>query len=121
MPCAASLSTAANLSHIHSFTIVEYTIPEYIDMVLVYGEAAGNGRVARCIYQQRYAHLVTLSLTLFRQSYSTGKRGTFTVNRADCGAPRKRCSPSYEEDVLHRVDETPEWVYLITVREVLHE
>ena len=33
--------------------------------------------------------------------------GTFTVNRADCGAPRKHLTPDFEEDLLHHIEETP--------------
>ena len=35
------------------------------------------------------------------------ERGTFTVNRADCGASRRRHTSIIEEDVLHRIEETP--------------
>ena len=59
------------------------------------------------------------------------ERGTFTVNRADCGAPRRRHTPNFEEDVLHRVEEIPSTntrtivcgmgVPHSTVWEVLHE
>ena len=82
--------------------MVEYTNTEYTDVVLVYGEAAGNGRAARRIYQ------VTQSHTLFvKVIQRLRERGTFTVNRADCGAPRRRRTPNFEEDVLHHVEETP--------------
>ena len=40
----AALNTAAYLSLIHSFTMVEYTNTEYTDMVLVYNEATGSYR-----------------------------------------------------------------------------
>ena len=61
----ALLSTAANLNLIHSFTMVEYTKTEYTNMVLVYGEAAENGKAASRIYQQCYPHRVNPSHTLF--------------------------------------------------------
>ena len=43
----SSLNTDANLSLIHSFTMVEYTNREYTDMISRYGEAAGNGSIIR--------------------------------------------------------------------------
>ena len=83
----ASLTTAANLYLIHSFAMVECTNTEYTDMVLVYGEAAGNGRAARRIYQERLPYRVTPPHTLFAKVIQRlRKRDTFTVNRADCGA-----------------------------------
>ena len=78
----ASLSTAANLSLIHSFSMVEYTHTEYTDMVLVYGKAAGNGRAACWIYQERNPHRVTPSHTLFAKVIQLFReRGIFTINR----------------------------------------
>ena len=103
-----SLSTAANLSLIDSFTKVEYTNTEYTDMVLVYGEVPGNGRTARRVYQERYPHRVTPSNTPFAKVIKRLlERDTFIINRVDCGAPRRRRTPDFEEDVLHRVEETP--------------
>ena len=71
-----SLCKAANLSPILSFTMVVYTNTEYAHLVLMYGEAAGNGRAARRIYQERYQHRVTPSLYPVLQSHSMapGKR-----------------------------------------------
>ena len=58
-------------------------------MMLVYGEAAGYGRVARRIYQQSYTHRVTPSQTLLAKFiHRLWGRGTFTVNRADTGGSR---------------------------------
>ena len=77
-------------------------------MVLVYGEAAGNGRAARWIYQKHYLYCVTPSHNLFTKVVQRfWESGTFTVNRADCGAPRRHCTLNFEEDVLHHVEETP--------------
>ena len=45
--------------------MVEYTNTKYTDIVLVDVEAAGNGRAARRIYQERYPHRVTPSHILF--------------------------------------------------------
>ena len=101
-------------------------------MVLVYGEAAGNGRAARRIYQERYPHRVTSSHTLFSKVIQRlRERITFTVNRADGCAPRRRRTPNFKKDGLHRVGETPSTstrtiargmgVPHSTVLEVLHE
>ena len=88
--------------------MVEYTNTEYTDMVLVYDEVAGSGRAARRIYQERYPHRVTPSNILFAKVIQRLREsGTFTVSRSDCGAPRRRRTPDFEEDVLHRVEETP--------------
>ena len=73
-------------------------------------------------------HIVwTPSHTLFAKVIQQFRgRGTFTVSRADCGAPRRCRTPNFEEDVLHRVEETPstvpeplhmEWVCLIVLSE----
>ena len=35
------------------------------------------------------------------------ERGTFAVNRADCGVPMRRRTANIEEDTLHRVEQTP--------------
>ena len=86
--------------------MAEYTNKEYTDMVLAYGEAIGNRRAG--IYQERYQHCVSPSHTLFATVIQRLRgRGTFTVNRADCGALRRRRTHNFEEDVLHRVEETP--------------
>ena len=78
-------------------------------MVLVYIEAAGNGRAVHRIYQERYPHHVTPSHTLITKVIQwLWERRTFTINRADCYAPRSspHRTPNFEEDVLHRVEET---------------
>ena len=81
---SAFLSTAAYLSHIHSFTMVEYSNTEQTDMVLVYGEAASNRRAARRIYQERYKHCVTPSHTLFAKVIQRVRgRSSFAVNKAN--------------------------------------
>ena len=103
----AALSTAANLILIQLFTMIEYTNTEYTNMVLVNGEAAGNARAARHIYQQRYPHRVSSSVNLFAKDIQRlRERGIFTINWVDCGAQRRRCTPNVEEDVLHSVEET---------------
>ena len=100
----ASLSTAANLSLIQSFTMVEYTNTEYTNMVLVYGKVAGDVRAARRIYQECYLHHVTPLHTLFTKVIQwLWERGTY---RADCGAPRKHHTPNFDEDILYPVEET---------------
>ena len=70
-----SLSTTANPSIIHSFIMVEYTNTEYTNIVLVYGGAAGNGRAARRIYEERYPRAIP-SKTLFAKIIQRlGERG----------------------------------------------
>ena len=75
----ASLSIAANLSLICSFTVIEYTNTEYTDreykdIELVYGEALANGRAARRIYQEHYSHRVTPSHTLFAKLFNCSEK-----------------------------------------------
>ena len=73
----------------------------------MYSEAAGNRRAARRIYQKRCPHRATPSHTLFTKVIQRlRERGTFTVDRADCDAPRRCRTPNFEEDELHRVEET---------------
>ncbi|KAJ4426598.1 hypothetical protein ANN_26396 [Periplaneta americana] len=77
-------------------------------MILLYGEARGNGRAARSIYRDRYPQCPTTSHTLFaiiRQRLR--ERGTFTASRNDCGAPRRRRTPELEEAVLHQLEGNP--------------
>ena len=45
--------------------MVEYTFVEYTDMIFLYGEARGNGRGARRLYQDRFPQRPTPSHTLF--------------------------------------------------------
>ena len=83
--------------------MVEYTNIEYLDMVLVHGEASGNGRVVVRIYQERNPYPGTPPPTLFGKVIQwIRKRGTLNVNRTDCGTRRRRRIPNFEEDVpLH--------------------
>ena len=88
--------------------MVEYTNIEYTDMMLVYDKAEGNGRAAHRSYQDHYQHRVTTLHSLFAKVIQRlREEGTFTVNRADCSAPRRHLSPNFEEDVTHHVEETP--------------
>ena len=45
--------------------MVEYPFAEYTDMIFLYGEAQGNGRVARRLYQDHFPQRRTPSHTLF--------------------------------------------------------
>ena len=77
--------------------MVEYTNTENTYMVLVYGEAAGNGRAGRRIYQERYPLRVTPSQTLFAKVIQRlRERGIFSVNRRDCGVPRRHRTSNFE-------------------------
>ena len=88
--------------------MVEYTHTEYTDMVLVQGEAARNGRAARWMYRERYAHRVTPLHTLFAKVIQLLLEiGTFNINRTDYVAPTRRRTPNFEEDVLYRIEESP--------------
>ena len=76
--------------------MVEYTNTEYTDIMFVHGEAACNGRAARRVYQEHYPRRVTISHTLFAKVIQRlRKRGTFTVDRANCGTPRRRPTPNW--------------------------
>ena len=88
---------------VYVYCMVGYTNTEYTDdMVLVYGQAAGNGRAANRIYQKRYRYRATPSHTPFaRVKQGLRERGTFTVNRVVCGAPRRRRTLNIEEDVTY--------------------
>ena len=81
--------------------MVEYTFAEYTDMILPYGEARGNGRAARRLYQDRFPQRPTPSHTLFAViTQWLQERGTFTASRNDCGAPRRFHTPELEEAVV---------------------
>ena len=69
-------------------------------MIFLYGEARGNGRAARRIYQDRFPHHPTPSHTLFAViTQRLRERGTFTAIRNDRGVPRRLRSPELEEAV----------------------
>ena len=86
--------------------MVNYMFGEYADIVLLYGEAQCNGRAARQLYAKRFPHRQTPSQYLFVKVYQrASETGTFTTRRADCGAPRQRCIPEFEEAVLNAVEE----------------
>ena len=80
--------------------MVVYTFVEYTNMILLYGEARGNGRAARRLYQDRFpqrpAPLYTLSAVITQW---LRERGTFTASRNDCGAPRRLRTPELEEAI----------------------
>ena len=80
--------------------MVEYTFAEYTDMILPYGEARGNGRAARHLYQDRFPQRPTPLHTLFAViTQRLRERGTFTASRNDCSAPRRLRTPELEEAV----------------------
>ena len=79
--------------------MVEYTFAEYTDMIFPYGEARGNGRAARRLYQDRFPQRPTPSHTLFAViPQRLQVRGTFT-GRNNCGVTRRRRTPELEETV----------------------
>ena len=80
--------------------MVEYTFAEYTDMILSYGEARGNGRAARPLYQDRFPQRPTPSHILFAViTQRLRERGTVTASRNDYGAPRRLRTPELEEAV----------------------
>ena len=69
-------------------------------MIFLYGEARGNGRGARRLYQDRFPQHPTPSHTLFAViTQRLRERGTFTASRNNCGVPRRRRTPELEEAV----------------------
>ena len=73
---------------------------EYNGMILPYGEARGNGRAARRLYQDRFPHCPTPSHILFAViTQRLRERGTFTASRNNCGASRRLRTPELEEAV----------------------
>ena len=80
--------------------MVEYTFAEYTDMILPYGEARGNGRAARRLYQDRFPQRPTPSHTLFTViPQRLRERGTFTASRNNSCVPRRRRTPELEEAI----------------------
>ncbi|KAJ8866338.1 hypothetical protein PR048_032181 [Dryococelus australis] len=80
-----------------------------VEYTFVYGTAGGNGRAARRLYQERYREGATPSHTLFATvTKRLREQGTFTADRNDCGAPKRRRTPELEEAVLlHHVEQSP--------------
>ena len=85
------------------------------------------GLIKSVIIHCVWLHRITYSPELFNGS---GKN-TFTINSADFGAPKRRCSPNYKENIPHCIEETlstSTWTYPCgmgvphsTIWEVLHE
>ena len=80
--------------------MVEYSFAEYTDMFFLYGEARGNGRNARRLYQDRFSQRSTPSYTLSAIILQRLREtGTFTASSYNCGVPRKRRTLKLEEAV----------------------
>ena len=80
--------------------MVGYTFAEYTDMIFLYGEARGNGRAARRLYQDRFPQRPTPWHSLFAViPQRLRERGTFTASRNSCGGPKRRRTPELEEAV----------------------
>ena len=105
--CPVSLSITVHLSLIHSFTMAEYTHTEYTQHGV---SAQGSCRqwescssdLSRALFTS-CDHSIPCSPKLFNSSRKE-------LNRADCGAPRWRCTPNFEKDILHYIEKTSQWV-----------
>lgn len=85
-----------------------YALNELADMHYVYGEARGNAHTAAQIYRERYPgrrhpHHSTFQ-TIHQRLRETG---TLVVHKPDSGARRTRRTVDFEDEVLHRIRETP--------------
>ncbi len=82
--------------------MADYTYAAYADMIYIYGEAQGNGRAARRLYQERYPNRVPPVHTAFARVFQQLREtGTFAVNRLNYGTARTRCTPEFDEEIQH--------------------
>ena len=92
------LPLGAVLSLIHASFSVRATWLSTLLLNTPYGEARGNGRAARRLYQDRFPQRPTPSHTLFAViTQRLRERGTFTARRNACGAPRRLRTPELEK------------------------
>ena len=74
--------------------------------LLLHGEARCNGKAACQLYAECFPHCQTPPHSLFVKVYQQAlEMGKFTTRGADCSAPQRRCTPKYEEAVLHVMEE----------------
>ena len=85
--------------------MVEYTFEEYIEMLIIYGEAGRNGRAAQRIYEERFPnHRAALHFRQTSRAATKNRHSTFLARKADCGAPRTRRTLNFEENLLQYID-----------------
>lgn len=86
---------------------MEYELSELRDMIMCYGEARGNGRQARRIYEQRYPNRRHPHHTTFAAIHRRlGETGNLRP-RAVGGGRRDVRTPDFEDAVVERVTNEP--------------
>jgi hypothetical protein len=80
------------LSTLSSSNITEeYSFAEFTDMLLIYGEAQGNGRAARRLYEERFPGRRMPAHTMFaRVVQRLRDTGCLKVNKHDDGGGARR-------------------------------
>lgn len=78
-------------------------------MLLIYGEAGKNGRLARELYAEQYPKRRIPSERIFaRIEQRLRETGKLSANRSDTGGMRHVRTPNFEEKVLTRFKDDPD-------------
>lgn len=88
--------------------MAEYTYEELADMHLTYGEAKGNGRAARRLYEQRFpTRRIPSHPTFASVDRRLRETGSFAIANSNAGRSRTARTPELEERVLTRFAAAP--------------
>jgi hypothetical protein len=79
-----------------------------IDILLSYGAADGNGKIAQRLYQERFPdRRIPHHSTFASINRRLRETGSWNINRHDCGRVRTVRTPRFEKALLNLVADTP--------------
>ena len=84
-----------------------YTHPELTDMIMCYGAAGRNGRIALRMYQEQFPNRNHPHHTMFARLYQLLREDGSLHPLCIGGRPRQTRIPAFEEEVLERVGNDP--------------
>jgi hypothetical protein len=94
-----------------------YIFAELSDMHLAYGDARGNGRESRRIYQERYPRQLPHHTT-FTSIDRRLRDGSLEINRSTAVRPKTVRTSALEEAVLDAIEEKPSSSTRTTARDL---
>ncbi|XP_063232473.1 uncharacterized protein LOC134536611 [Bacillus rossius redtenbacheri] len=98
-----------------------YTLAELADMHLVYGAAGGNGREAERQYRERFPNQRNPAHTMFaRIDRRLRETGSLHVTKPASGSRRTIRTPSFEEEVLEQIQDTPSTAISRAIAHAMH-